>query len=164
MLKNFTSAALVLCILSACSSQEIAVTYNCEPTGATLYEEGIGRVGTCPAIVKYSVYDPQVSNGHVHTGKINVVWVSGASLILPPMSLVIPPNQQTSLMITRPPDYPYYTKDQEFSLGYETSVISPSIKYVTTPYQSGADGFAQLDRDAACMWSGLIESAQGQCP
>ena len=53
VMKGSILLLLGLSVLSACAyDKEVGVTYTCEPSGAVIYEEGIGRVGVCPVILK----------------------------------------------------------------------------------------------------------------
>ena len=161
--RNIISAVFGLCILSACA-QEVDVAYYCEPSGAKIYQEGLaGGVGTCPMTAKYSMNGANVKDGQLHTNKLNVVWPSGASLLVRPMTLDIPPDYKTSLTFTRPADFPGENKDQAFSTTFDESLRTPEVKYVVSSHQN-KDFFDALNRNTSCLFTFLIQSVDAQCP
>lgn len=155
---------LGLSVLSACAyDKEVGVTYTCEPSGAVIYEEGIGRVGVCPVILKYNPNDVKIGGGRLNTHKISVVWASGASLLVSPMSVEIPSDGMASLNFMRPQDFPDYEKDRKFSASFEGGVPTPVEKFVVSPNQD-KDLFASLNRNVSCAIGSLIVSLDTRCP
>ena len=162
-MKKYMVLALGLCALNACSPREIDLSYTCEPSGATVYEEGMGQVGTCPMTLKYNSLDSAVEDNVIYTKKIRVVWASGASLLVPATAVPIVDESKASLSFIRPPDFPYPEKDLNASVAFENSLAPPDEKYVMSPHQD-SDGFAALDHDATCAWDWLTLAVYAHCP
>jgi hypothetical protein len=159
---SFISLIFSPFILSACS-HEIDLAYYCMPSGATIYEEGIGIVGICPVTLKYNSYDIKVSKDVLYTNKIHVIWASGASILVPPMAVDIPPDRKASLTFTRPENFPNYEKDRNFSANFEEGVLTPAVKYVVSPNQD-ADIFDTINKSVSCAFDGVIRAVGAQCP
>lgn len=161
-MKKFLPCMLALCALSACSSHEVSLAYYCEPSGAAVFEEGMGQVGTCPVTLKYNSHDIAISDGEIHTRKVKVVWASGATVLMPPTVVPIREDDTASITFTRPAEYPRSEKDQQASEAYEASLMPESVKYVVSPNQD-RDGFAALNNDVTCAWDELINAVYAQC-
>ena len=163
MMKQYIQIILGLCALSACAPHEIDLAYYCEPSGATIYEEGMGMVGACPVTLKYNPYDVAVSHGQIHTNNIKVVWASGASLLVPATGVDIRADGKASLTFSRPADFSNSEKDQKVSRAFESRLETPGIKYVVSPHQTG-DAFGTLNQSVGCAFDGLIHAVYAQCP
>jgi len=150
-------------VLSACEHEhEVTLTYNCVPSGARIIEEGVGDVGYCPAVLKYSSLDAKVKGDTLYTNKTYVYWPSGASLLVAPGELDIGGDRKASVTFYRPEDHPDFEKDTRLSADFEKDVVTPKTTYVFSRDQD-RDGFASLNRYASCAWSGMTRSAVAQC-
>jgi hypothetical protein len=149
--------------LSACE-HEVMVSYNCVPSGARIFQEGIGEVGYCPAALKYNTYDVKVNDdsGALRTNKTFVLWPSGASLLVAPGELITAPDRRASVTFYRPEDYPNIEKDIRFSAEFEKQTVTPKVTYVVSRNQD-IDGFASLNRYASCFWDSMIRSVSAEC-
>lgn len=149
-------------LLLGCSHQ-VTVNYYCDPSGATIYEEGVGKLGTCPVVLKYSSFDKVIQDDILYTDKIRVVWESGASLLVQPTALSISPEHMTSVMFVRPRDFPSFNLDLKASTTYEESLMTPKIQYIVSPHQD-EDLLDTLNRNIGCMFAGLVRSVGAVCP
>jgi len=161
-MKNSLVCILSICALSACSTHEIDLAYYCEPSGAVVFEEGMGEVGTCPVTLKYNNHDVAISDGAIHTQKVKVIWASGATVLMPPTTVPLRADGKASVTFMRPPDYPRAEKDQQASIAYESSLMPEAVKYVVSPNQD-SDGFAALDNGVTCAWDELINAVYAEC-
>ena len=114
-------------------------------------------------VLKYNPNDVKIGGGRLNTHKISVVWASGASLLVSPMSVEIPSDGMASLNFMRPQDFPDYEKDRKFSASFEGGVPTPVEKFVVSPNQD-KDLFASLNRNVSCAIGSLIVSLDTRCP
>lgn len=160
MIKRNAGLLAALCMLSACA-QEVDVTYNCVPAGATVYQENIGLVGTCPITLKYNVHDIKISGGTLTTDKIRVVWISGTSMMVPPTVLDVSDDHATMTFV-HPEGTPDYDKDERFAESYDTSLTPPGEKYISTVDQR-QDIFDAYNNSFTCAFHNLIQSVDTEC-
>jgi hypothetical protein len=115
-MKKFLSLAFVSCTLLGCSSMSstyssvsssasstfnsvfsdgtVDMTFNCNPPGATIIEQGGNKLGTCPVTVQYHPNSDQQKEGKFYTKKITAVWADGSAVSVPSLTVDIPANHK----------------------------------------------------------------------
>lgn len=139
----------------------MAVTYDCSPSGALVYQQGYGELGRCPVTVKYNTDDSMVKDGMLHLNAVKAVWVSGATLILPPTSVSVE-NHYASFNIMRPPEFLDETRDEDYSISYTQSFPTPHDVYIVSPYQD-KNVFNSFNSATTCFWYGIIQNVYAVC-
>jgi len=71
-------ATSILLIISGCSSNQYAVTYDTNPKGAQLYCNGVPQ-GYTPKTLYYTLTEQNKKNGVLNTVPCGVKWVSGVT-------------------------------------------------------------------------------------
>ena len=148
--------------LTACA-HDVDVSYNCTPLGAEIYQEGIGSLGTCPMIVKYSSQDIAVQDNQLHIPKTKVIWASNTTLLIDEQVVDIPRNNSVVVTFIRPTTLYGTRQDTQYAAIYGERLVRPEIRYVTSPEQNRSF-FAALNADAACGLGSLFDAAYAQCP
>jgi hypothetical protein len=161
MTKRIAGLLVALCALSACADR-VEVTYNCDPQGATIYEEGVGLVGTCPVVAEYSPYDVKVSGGKVYTDRMRVVWVSGASMMVPATAISLSSDNRAVVNFVHPPNTIDSARDERFAAAYDVSLTPPGEKYIVSVGQS-KNIFDAYNTGFTCTFYDLIGSVTSQC-
>jgi len=117
-----TSASGAVLLVCACTANQLAVTYNCDPTGASLYD-GDRSLGNCPTTLNYDVTQDNREQGFVLLRGITARWVSGAYSSVPSIRADLENGYNQQITFTRPRDVPGYEVDASFALQYEQNEI-----------------------------------------
>jgi hypothetical protein len=166
-MKNIVSLIIGIVVLAACS-HEVAVTYDSVPSGATVYEQGVGTLGVCPVTVKYNADDVKVRDGKIYTNKIKVVWVSGAKLFMDPTAIDLGPDQRASYTFTRPQGFVHFegddssAKDERFAVAFEDNLPVTRVKHIVTAGQRRGF-FDRFDTGVTCLYDGIVENPYSRC-
>jgi hypothetical protein len=156
-----TKSIFLLLCLAGCA-QEIELTYKCTPSGAMMLEEGMGDVGPCPSVLRYSSFDTRIRGNKLRTNAIYIWWPSGASILVPPTDVTISPEGKAALTFCRPENYPNEPKDIAFARVYERRVPTPKKILVVNAAQD-RDIFESLNNSFSCAMSGLTRSQTARC-
>lgn len=160
-------AIACIAVLSGCS-HEVAVTYNSEPSGATIYQEGIGTLGVAPVTVKYNYDDVKVQNGKIYTGRMKAVWVSGATLLMQPTAIALGPDDHAVYTFNRPQDVATPVsedgngRDQRYAIARENKLEAPATVYLATAHQRRGF-FDALNTGITCLYSGVTANPYAVC-
>ncbi len=104
-------------LLSGCVNQgsQINLTYNCDPIGAKLVEDGSGTVFDCPVTLAYQIPPGQSST---NINGMTAVWISGAKTHRPGSTLYasVGANQIITNPIARDPTVPGMAEDDQYAL------------------------------------------------
>jgi hypothetical protein len=151
-MKKILPLILFPCVLAACSSG-VDMTYNSDPAGASIYEDGMGKLGVAPVTVRYSLTDMQADQGHFATGKVTAVWPSGAKVSVPSVMADINPDGTASYSFLRPSHVEGLEEDRTYAVTVERAhLVEPNV-----------DAFQSFDHFTSCLWFGLIDASYADC-
>jgi hypothetical protein len=106
---------LIAVLTSGCATR-LAVTYESNPPGAMLYEEGSRALGFSPFTAYYNITPDQRSEGVMQLSPITARWSSGATKTTGIVTANIRANgYKQKLKIARPADVPGYEEDLAFA-------------------------------------------------
>ncbi|MDP9127742.1 MAG: hypothetical protein M3N08_05730 [Pseudomonadota bacterium] len=161
-MKTFLYLLLSSCVLAACSTS-IDMTYYSDPPGATVYEEGNGKIGVAPVTLKYSPFDDRIEGGSVQVHKLTATWVSGVTVTASPGAIPISDERQAAFTFVRPRDALGLAKDEKYAEDFMRSPRLEQQKFVH-PLNQDQDLFQSLDRNLNCAFYTLIEAVYADCP
>jgi hypothetical protein len=115
------SVATLLLAGCATAPSVMTVTYDSEPRGATLYQNG-KPMGTTPVTLQYAVDKNFKAGGCMQKTGTEVKWASGVTANLDSLSLCAKDGRHQQLMYVRP-DVPGREIDANFSLQLQRNQI-----------------------------------------
>jgi hypothetical protein len=95
--------------MAACSSLEM--TYDCTPSGATLYKQDGKIFGVCPTTETYDLTEKNVHNDVVYLEGLTAVWPSGAVSSVKKISVDLDNGHRQAFVFRRPTNAPRYDLD-----------------------------------------------------
>lgn len=113
------SLLLVFTLAGCASTQQISVSYNSDPQGATLYEGSV-MLGYTPYTAHYNLNDEMKKTGGLKPKPMSVKWASGATAAV--SNLYVDLNKyglNQSFTFQRPDNYPGRQIDVQFALKVE---------------------------------------------
>lgn len=107
---------LLLSIMTyGCGAPQIAVTYNSDPSGASLYSAN-QLMGYCPLTLYYNILPQHRQLGYMQLQETQVKWVSGAAAKIGDLKAYIATGPYQQFTFKRPDGIEGFETDAKFGL------------------------------------------------
>lgn len=106
---------ITLSFLSACGSV-LTMEYDCNPAGATIYQNSGEVLGACPVSAQYPITQKNRADGYVILQGVTAAWISGARTSIPQIRANLSTGYLQRLLLDRPRNFPGYERDANFGL------------------------------------------------
>ena len=106
-------------LLTGCASNQLAVTYNSDPPGATLVQANGQNFGRTPVTLKYQISEADRSRGNKTLMGISAQWPSGARASSSSITANLKNGTSQSFTFSRPQNAPELAIDMQYALELE---------------------------------------------
>jgi len=107
---------LILSLMSyGCAAPKVAVTYNSDPPGASLYTAN-KLMGYCPTTLYYNITPQNRQVGYMKLEETQVKWVSGASAKINDLTAYLATGPYQQFLFMRPEGLAGLETDAKFGL------------------------------------------------
>jgi hypothetical protein len=118
VLATFSAMLVVGC------SSKLAVSYGCDPVGATLYQNSNLSSVQCPTVLYYPITDDDEKRGVMKLSGFTARWVSGASVSVSYITADLNKHGlRQSYNFIRPVDAPNIELDVQYAIEYQRNLL-----------------------------------------
>jgi len=126
MASDWQSAARAVSVMMAMAlagcAHQLAVTYSCDPPGATLFEPTTGQSFPCPTTLYYEINQAQLNQHAATLSGLTARWVSGATKSVPQVNVNLGNGFSQQMTFVRPL-VPGAQIDANYALGVQRNRI-----------------------------------------
>jgi hypothetical protein len=121
MSKNIPIVSLLLIsfLLTGCAAKQLSVTYNSDPSGATVLAHDGRNWGRTPTTLYYTLTDEEIKRGKTSVQGVSVKWASGATASVKELTNDLTTGLNKSFSFKRPANVPGLDTDMRFALELE---------------------------------------------